>query len=116
MGRHSETPRQNTVVGNYKSRIKTAFSTKIVRLIVAIPPVIYILVHAILIYIYNQKFQGENLGDHLPFNIDSAFFQPLSISDLTVSLSVLIALLVIFGGAGLIANRSQAQCALTLFV
>ena len=98
-----------------KAELKLLSQRKIVRLIVAIPPVIYVLVHGILIYIYNQKFQDGNLGDHLPFYIDSAFFQHFLFRISPFPSAFLIALLVIFGGAGLIANDLKHN-ALSLYL
>ena len=53
-----------------KAELKLLAQRKIVRLIVAIPPVIYIFVHAILIYIINQVPDAT-----LPFEVNADFFQ-----------------------------------------
>ena len=84
-----------------KADLKLLAQRKIVRLIVAIPPVIYIIVHAILIYISNQVPGG------LPWlEVDAGFFHQFlfrNLSDGPPS-SFLIALIAIFAGSGLIAT------------
>ena len=77
-----------------KAELKLLAQRKIVRLIVAIPPVIYILAHAVIIYIVNQF-----PGSVLPINIDSVFFR-----NFLFNASLFIALIAVFGGAGLIAT------------
>lgn len=77
-----------------KAELKLLAQRKIVRLIVAIPPAIYILAHAVIIYIVNQV-----PGSVLPINIDSVFFR-----NFLFNASLLIALIAVFGGSGLIAT------------
>ena len=77
-----------------KAELKLLAQRKIVRLIVAIPPVIYILAHAVIIYIVNQF-----PGSVLPINIDSVFFRSF-----LFNASLFIALIAVFGGSGLIAT------------
>ncbi len=77
-----------------KAELKLLAQRKIVRLIVAIPPVIYILAHAVIIYIVNQF-----PGSLLPINIDSVFFR-----NFLFNASLFIALIAVFGGSGLIAT------------
>ncbi len=80
-----------------KAELKLLAQRKFVRLIVAIPPIIYVLVHAVLIYIVNQI-----PGTADVFKVDAEGFQRfLFLIPLT---PLLIALIVIFGGSGLIAN------------
>lgn len=84
-----------------KAELKLLAQRKIVRLIVAVPPVIYIIVHAILIYISNQ------VPDGLPwFEVDAEFFQKFLFRSPSTGppSSFLIALIAIFGGSGLIAT------------
>jgi ABC-type transport system involved in multi-copper enzyme maturation permease subunit len=81
-----------------KAELKLLAQRKIVRLIVAIPPVIYILSYGILIYIYNI------FPMPMEFDIDRGFFQGFLFRINTVQSAFFIALVVIFGGAGLIAN------------
>ena len=82
-----------------KAELKLLAQRKIVRLIVAIPPVIYILSYGIFIYIFN-------ILPEVPteFDIDRGFFQGFLFRINTVQSAFFIALVVIFGGAGLIAN------------
>ncbi len=82
-----------------KAELKLLAQRKIVRLIVAIPPVIYILSYGIFIYIYNIL-----PGVPTEFDIDRGFFQGFLFRIDTVQSAFFIALIVIFGGAGLIAN------------
>ena len=84
-----------------KAELKLLAQRKIVRLIVAIPPAIYILVHATLIYILNQV-PGAEFG----FDIDNTFFQQFLFRNPGTGppSSFLIALIAIFGGSGLIAT------------
>ena len=77
-----------------KAELKLLAQRKIVRLIVAIPPAIYILAHAVIIYIVNQV-----PGSVLPINIDLVFFK-----NFLFNASLLIALIAVFGGSGLIAT------------
>ena len=77
-----------------KAELKLLAQRKIVRLIVAIPPVIYIIVHAILIYIFNQ------IPDTLLwFEVDAEFFQQFLFRNPSTGppSSFLIALIAIFG-------------------
>ena len=94
-----------------KTELKLLAQRKIVRLIVAIPPVIYILVHAILIYMFNYL-------DDVPFPFDEigeGFFQKFIFSAHPFPSVFLIALIVIFGGSGLIANDLKYN-ALSLYL
>ncbi len=93
-----------------KAELKLLAQRKIVRLIVAIPPVIYILSYGIYIYIFNilpENFTG--------FVIDSGFFQKFLFRIDTFPSAFLVALVVIFGGAGLIANDLKYN-ALSLYL
>ena len=92
-----------------KAELKILAKRKIVRLIVAIPPVIYFLAHAILIYIANL-FESIDL----PFEIDQGFFQYFIFRMPALS-GFLIALISIFGGAGLIADDLRSK-ALSLYL
>lgn len=83
-----------------KAELKLLAKRKIVRLIVAIPPIIYILVHAILIYMFNYLDDAA-----FPFDeIGEGFFQYFLFRISPFPSTILIALVVIFGGSGLIAN------------
>ena len=95
-----------------KAELRLLAQRKIVRLIVAIPPVIYILAHAILIYIFNQV-----PGIAFPFDIDNEFFQEFLFRNPGTGppSSFLIALIAIFGGSGLIATDLQNN-ALSLYL
>ena len=93
-----------------KAELKLLAQRKIVRLIVAIPPAIYILAHAILIYILNQV-----PGAEFSFDIDNEFFQKFLFRIIPVPSSFLIALLAIFGGSGLIATDLKNN-ALSLYL
>lgn len=95
-----------------KAELKLLAHRKIVRLIVAIPPAIYILVHAVLIYIVNQV-----PGAEFSFNIDNGFFQQFLFRNPSAGppSSFLIALIAIFGGSGLIATDLKNN-ALTLYL
>ena len=95
-----------------KAELKLLAQRKIVRLIVAIPPLIYILVHAILIYILNQVAGVEFSFD---FDIDNEFFQKFLFRITPVPSSFLIALIAIFGGSGLIATDLKNN-ALSLYL
>lgn len=77
-----------------KAELKLLAQRKIVRLIVAIPPVIYILAHAVIIYIVNQFPSSV-----FPINVDIVFFK-----DFLFNASLFIALIAVFGGSGLIAT------------
>ncbi|RKU11505.1 hypothetical protein C6501_12700 [Candidatus Poribacteria bacterium] len=93
-----------------KAELKLLAQRKIVRLIVALPPVIYILSYGIFIYIFN-------ILPHVPteFDIDSGFFQGFLFRLETFPSAFLVALVVIFGGAGLIANDLKHN-ALSLYL
>ena len=93
-----------------KAELKLLAQRKFVRLIVAIPPLIYVFVHAILIYLSNQV-----PGATLPFNIDPGFFQNFLFRLLPIPSAFLIALIAIFGGSGLIANDLKNN-ALSLYL
>ncbi len=83
-----------------KAELKLLAKRKIIRLIVAIPPVIYILVYAILVYMFNSLDEGA-----LPFDeIGEGFFLQFLFCTHPFPSVFLIALVVIFGGSGLIAN------------
>ncbi len=92
-----------------KAELKLLAKRRIVRLIIAIPPVIYIVVHAVLIYIYNQ-FDAVDF----PFQVDPAFFQQFLFRTTFVS-GLFVALIAIFSGAGLIANDLKSN-ALSLYL
>lgn len=93
-----------------KAELRLLAQRKIVRLIVAIPPAIYIVSHAILIYIFNQV-----PGINFPFEIDSEFFQKFLFRTTPIPSSSLIALIAIFGGAGLISTDLKNN-ALSLYL
>ncbi len=95
-----------------KAELKLLAQRKIVRLIVAIPPVIYIIVHAILIYISNQVPDA-----FLWFEVDAEFFQQFLFRNPSTGppSSFLIALIAIFGGSGLIATDLKNN-ALSLYL
>ena len=95
-----------------KAELKLLAQRKIVRLIVAVPPVIYIIVHAILIYIFNQVPDAL-----LPFEVDAGFFQQFLFRNPNAGppSSFLIALIAIFGGSGLIATDLKNN-ALSLYL
>ena len=95
-----------------KAELKLLAQRKIVRLIVAIPPAIYILVHATLIYILNQV-----PGAVFSFDIDNEFFQNFLFRNPGTGppSSFLIALIAIFGGSGLIATDLKNN-ALSLYL
>ena len=82
-----------------KAELKLLAQRKIVRLIVAIPPLIYIFAHAMLIYVINQV-----PGVEFPFQIDSKFFQGFLFRIEPVPSTFFVALVAIFGGSGLIAT------------
>ena len=95
-----------------KAELKLLAQRKIVRLIVAVPPVIYIIVHAILIYISNQVPDAL-----LWFEVDAEFFQQFLFRNPSTGppSSFLIALIAIFGGSGLIATDLKNN-ALSLYL
>lgn len=88
-----------------KAELKLLAQRKIVRLIVAIPPAIYILAHAVIIYIVNQF-----PGSVFPINIDIVFFK-----NFLFNASLFIALIAVFGGSGLIATDLKNN-ALSLYL
>ena len=94
-----------------KAELKLLAQRKIVRLIVAIPPIIYVLTYGILIYIHNI------LPEHVTtfIEIDSGFFQKFLFSITPFPTAFLIALVVIFGGSGLISNDLKHN-ALSLYL
>lgn len=92
-----------------KAELKLLAKRKIVRLIVAIPPAIYFLVNATLIYLGNLF---ENIV--LPFEIDAAFFMGFLFGIPYIS-GYLLALISIFSGAGLIADDLKSN-ALSLYL
>ena len=95
-----------------KAELRLLAQRKIVRLIVAVPPLIYILAHAILIYIFNQV-----PGIEFPFDIDNEFFQKFLFRNPGAGppSSFLIALIAIFGGSGLISTDLKNN-ALSLYL
>ena len=93
-----------------KAELKLLAQRKIVRLIVAIPPLIYIFVHAILIYIVNQVPDAT-----LPFDVNAEFFQKFLFRLTPMPSAMLIALIAIFGGSGLIATDLKNN-ALSLYL
>ena len=93
-----------------KAELKLLAQRKIVRLIVAIPPLIYIFVHAILIYIINQVPDAT-----LPFDVNAEFFQKFLFRLAPIPSALLIALIAIFGGSGLIATDLKNN-ALSLYL
>lgn len=93
-----------------KAELKLLAQRKFVRLIVAIPPLIYIFVHAILIYIVNQV-----PGVEFSFRVDSDFFQKFLFRITPIPSTFLVALIAIFGGSGLIANDLKNK-ALSLYL
>lgn len=95
-----------------KAELRLLAQRKIVRLIVAIPPLIYILVHAMLIFIFNQVPAGEFPFD---FAIDNEFFQKFLFRITPIPSTFFIALIAIFGGSGLIATDLKNN-ALSLYL
>lgn len=83
-----------------KAELKLLTKRKIVRLIVAIPPIVYVLTYGILIYVNNIL--TDRLSSFIV--IDSGFFQKFLFSITPFPTAFLIALVVIFGGSGLISN------------
>ena len=92
-----------------KAELKLLAQRKIVRLIVAIPPLIYILVHAMLIYIINQV-PGVDF-----VKIDGGFFQQFLFRIQPVPATFFVALVAIFAGSGLIATDLKNN-ALSLYL
>lgn len=82
-----------------KAELKLLAQRKFIRLIVAIPPLIYIFVHAILIYIVNQV-----PGVEFQFQVDGEFFQNFLLRIAPMPSTFLVALVAIFGGSRLIAT------------
>ena len=93
-----------------KAELKLLSQRKFVRLIVALPPLIYVFVHAILIYIVNQV-----PSINFPFSIDSGFFQNFIFRTGPMPSTFLVALVAIFGGSGLIATDLKNN-ALSLYL
>ena len=101
-----------------KAEIKLLAQRKIVRLIVAIPPLIHIIIQAMLIYITNQI--PDEMQEMIPFGINAEFFQKFLFRlepTLTAPIpsAMLIALIAIFGGSGLIATDLKNN-ALSLYL
>ncbi len=94
-----------------KAELKLLAQRKIVRLIVAIPPIIYVLTYGILIYIHNIL--PEQLSTFV--EVDSEFFQKFLFSITPFPTAFLVALVVIFGGSGLISNDLKHN-ALSLYL
>ena len=92
-----------------KAELKLLAQRKIVRLIVAIPPLIYILAHAMLIYIINQV-PGVDF-----VKIDGGFFQQFLFRIQPVPATFFVALVAIFAGSGLIATDLKNN-ALSLYL
>ncbi len=92
-----------------KAELKLLAQRKIVRLIVAVPPVIYVLAHGILIYIVNQVPGADFL------KVNSEFFQKFLFRIVPVPSTFIIALIAVFGGAGLIATDIKNN-ALSLYL
>ncbi len=82
-----------------KAELKLLTQRKFVRLIVSIPPVIYFLVHGVLIYVVNQIPQAK-----FSWLVDARFFNQFLLRIEPVPSGLFIGLIGIFGGAGLIAN------------
>ena len=93
-----------------KAELKLLAQRKFVRLIVAVPPLIYISVHAVLIYIINQV-----PGAEFTLKIDSDFFQNFLLRIVPVPSTFFVALIAIFGGSGLIATDLKNN-ALSLYL
>ena len=93
-----------------KAELKLLAQRKIVRLIVAIPPLMYIFAHAILIYISQMP------GVELAFiKIDSEFFQKFLFRIYPFPSTFIVALVAVFGGSGLIATDLKNN-ALSLYL
>ncbi len=83
-----------------KAELKLLAQRKIVRLIVAVPPLMYIFAHAVLIYIINQV-----PGVEFAFiKVDSEFFQKFLFRIYPFPSTFIVALVAVFGGSGLIAT------------
>ena len=93
-----------------KAELKLLAQRKIIRLIIAIPPAIYIFSHAFLIYVMNQV-----PGVEFPFQIDRGFFQNFLFRIAPFPSTLLVALVAIFGGSGLIATDLKNN-ALSLYL
>ena len=93
-----------------KAELKLLAQRKFVRLIVALPPLIYIFAHAMLVYVINQV-----PGVEFPFKIDSKFFQGFLFRIEPVPSTFFVALVAIFGGSGLIATDLKNN-ALSLYL
>ena len=81
------------------AELKLLAQRKFVRLIVAIPPGIYIFVHGVFIYGVNRLAEMR-----FPFQIDAEFFSQFLLRTQPIPSGLFIGLLGVFGGAGLIAN------------
>ncbi len=82
-----------------KAELKFIAQRKLVRFIVAIPPVIYILAHGVFIYAIDRLPQVR-----VPWQIDARFFNQFLLRVEPIPSGLFIGLLGVFGGAGLIAN------------
>jgi len=82
-----------------KAELTQLAQRKFVRLIVAIPPVIYILVHGVLIYVSDRI-----PGMRTPWQIDARFFKDFLLRTEPIPSGLFIGLLGVFGGASLIAD------------
>ncbi len=91
-----------------KAELKLLAQRKIVRLIVAIPPLMYIFAHAVLIYI------GQIPGVDF-IKIDGNFFQQFLFRIEPLPATFFVALVAIFGGSGLIATDLKNN-ALSLYL
>ena len=104
-----------------KAELKLLAQRKIVRLIVAIPPLIYVFNHALLIYIFNQISDVNQIPDAtLPFAVNAELFQKFLFRIVPtwfvpIPTTMLIALIAIFGGSGLIATDLKNN-ALSLYL
>ena len=104
-----------------KAELKLLAQRKIVRLIVAIPPLIYVFNHALLIYIFNQIPDVNQIPDAtLPFAVNAELFQKFLFRIaptlfVPIPTTMLIALIAIFGGSGLIATDLKNN-ALSLYL
>ncbi len=82
-----------------KAELKLLAQRKNVRLIVAVPPLMYIFAHAILIYISHMPGVGLTF-----IRIDSEFFQKFLFRIYPFPSTFIVALVAVFGGSGLIAT------------
>ena len=104
-----------------KAELKLLAQRKIVRLIVAIPPLIYVFNHALLIYMFNQIPDVNQIPDAtLPFAVNAELFQKFLFRIaptlfVPIPTTMLIALIAIFGGSGLIATDLKNN-ALSLYL